>query len=219
MSISASSSPSSAPLSTPEQLADLRDMLARQEKTLSERKAALDQWQQAESSLQTETDRQFKTLNNLAKEDGRLRKIRKITPFVGMGSFPLIGGAVAAGFPAVALVAAALTLGSVLMHEYSLRRDRKIDRQFNPLKEEYARNAAHLNSVQANRAKLALEVKALEDETARMRKLRDQSEADLRAMARVTQPGQAPSGMVDIEEGRIVVDGVTLRKKAARKAS
>lgn len=181
-------------------------------KALASKRADLDRWEKAESQVSAETDALMKDLNRLAKMDGICRKTVKITPWVGMPSFIAAMGTLTL-CPLAGLAELLLTGASVVATEYSRRTIRRIDREFEPKKEEYTRSSAHLQSLRSNKAALSGEVALLEKNYSGLTGKRDAVTKELRSMVEHLNSRPDSGQAVQEDDGYLTIDGVKLNKR------
>ncbi|MGV8119428.1 MAG: hypothetical protein AB2L14_06650 [Candidatus Xenobiia bacterium LiM19] len=178
---------------------------------LASQKSDLDRWENAESQVRAKTDALLKDLKRMAKVDKICRNVTRITPLVGIPAFIAIGTLTLC--PPAGLAGLLLTGASIAVTEYSRRKIRKIDRDFEPIKEEYQKSNSHLQSLSDRASRLRGDVALIEKQYGGLVEKHDTITKEFQSMidhlGSRSEAGQA----VQEDDGYLVIDGVKLNKR------
>lgn len=181
-------------------------------RNLSSKKSDMERLEKDESKLDAETKALLKEVNKLIKEDKILRKMPKITPCIGMPSF-MVAVSCATLCPAVAITGLVLTGASVVALEYSKRRVKKIDMEFEPKKQEYLKNFGDLEHLRYQKRNLADEVSLLEKQYNVLVEKRDNSTREFGSMVDHLNDNSGGEPWVKDEDDYLDIDGIRLKKR------
>jgi len=194
----------------------LHDMVVRSETKLKVSRDAYEPLRQTRDSLDRDVSQLFKEVNKKAHTHNILRAVRKITPFTGMGGIP-IGMAIGLTInPAATLAGFVVAVGSMALHEFSMRYCRKMTRDHEQIKANYEDAAEKLGKLKQQCESIEKDLQVMEKECRDLRDRETKATAEVKAMAEKLA-SSVPSGASDVDEsgGYLIIDGVKIRKQAA----
>jgi hypothetical protein len=192
----------------------LTDMVRGSEAQLNAARDAYYPLRQTRDNLKIDVKGLYSRLKSMAKESRLLKNITKITPFTGMGFFPVMMAGASVTCPLAIVIGGIVTFGSVAIHEYCIRLDKAIDTAFQPLEEQYERAAAGLNQLESQCTCIEERLSLLDMEC---RELKERlARAEVIAMADTLTAGTAQGSSEVEDDGEFIVIGdMKIEKKAA----